>query len=311
MSQTQLTDAIIRHQIFIQRYGGGVNNKAQTELDRILMVLLGAVDDGELNGFQYAFVNQLFDGVAEIANSGSIDLLEPEANWNSKVLATAANIAVAPSTADQLAQIFNNTASELVQGKTVVSMTPYDLTRQYTSTNTRAVLQAVRDGLLTGQTNREIQNSISELFDKRTKHQTEAYVRTMVNQAANTAKLDTYKKAGIEREEYVAVLDRRTTITCASLDGNIYLADQGPRPPLHFNCRSTRIPLVDGSDSANVSEYGNWLKRQPKSVQVEVLGEERAKLFRSGELTIEKFTDDKGVVYSIDDLERLYDIEIE
>lgn len=311
MSQTALTNALIRHQIFIQRYGGGVNNKAQNEVDRILAVLIDSLNSGELNGFQQAFVSGLFDGVTDIATTGAVDLLEPEAIWNSNVLAATSQIAVAPSTADQLLQVFNNTQAELVQGKSIVRMTPYDLTRQYSASNTSAVLKIVRDGLLTGQTNADITKALREQFDLRTKHQTKAYVRTMVNQAANTAKLDTYKKADIELEEYVAVLDRRTTLVCASNDGKVFPINEGVRPPLHYQCRSMRVPLVNGAESANVGEYQNWLKRQPKSVQVEVLGEERAKLFRSGELKIDQFVDDRGIEYTLDELEQLYDIEIE
>lgn len=311
MSQTALTNALIRHQIFLQRYGGGVNNKAQNEVDRILAVLLQAIDSGELNGFQTAFVSQLFEGVTEIATTGATDLLAPEALWNSNVLASTAQIAVNPSTADQLLQVFNNTTSNLVQGKTIKPMTPFDLTRQYATTNTSQVLQIVRDGLLTGQANKDIQNQLKDIFANRTKHQTAAYVRTMTNQAANVAKLDTYKKAGIEFEEFVAVLDRRVTLVCASNDGKVFPIDEGPRPALHYQCRSMRVPLVNGAESANVGEYPKWLKRQPKSVQVEVLGEERAKLFRSGELTIDQFVDDRGIEYTLDELEQLYDIEIE
>lgn len=311
MSQTALTNALIRHQIFIQRYAGGTNNKAQDELDRILALLLSAIGSGELNGFQQAYVSSLFDGVAEIAYGGSTDLLEPEAQWNSNVLMATNGIAVTASTSDELISIFNNRAATLIQGQAEVRMTPPDLTRQYTTSQTSQVLKIVRDGLLKGKTNRDIQNEIEQNFKLRTRNQTEAYVRTMVNQAANTAKEDTYRNAGIELEQYVAVLDRRTTVICASLDGNIYPVGQGEYPPKHFNCRSMRVPLVGDSTSAQVSEYGNWLKRQPKSTQVEVLGEERAELFRSGELTIDQFTDDRGIVYTLDELESLYDIEIE
>lgn len=70
------------------------------------------------------------------------------------------------------------------------------------------------------------------------------------------------------------------------------------------NCRSTTIPVLNkkfsflsegrtrsaetGPVSANTSYY-DWLKRQPKSVQVEVLGPTRAKLFHDGGMSAERF----------------------
>ena len=49
--------------------------------------------------------------------------------------------------------------------------------------------------------------------------------------------------------------------------------------------------------------YGGWLGGQPAEVQDEILGADRGKLFRSGGLAIDKFTDDTGIVYSLDELE--------
>lgn len=47
----------------------------------------------------------------------------------------------------------------------------------------------------------------------------------------------------LPRELYVAVLDSRTTVICRSLNGKVFTVGSGPYPPLHWNCRSTRVPL--------------------------------------------------------------------
>lgn len=47
----------------------------------------------------------------------------------------------------------------------------------------------------------------------------------------------------LPRELYVAVLDSRTTVICRSLNGKVFTVGTGPYPPLHWNCRSTRVPL--------------------------------------------------------------------
>jgi len=100
--------------------------------------------------------------------------------------------------------------------------------------------------------------------------------------------------------------------------GNIYKVGEGPHPALHYNCRSIRLPLINTDVAMSVSggsrvepdgtkinaraTYGGWLKEQPKDVQDEVLGVKRAELFRSDKLSIGKFTDDTGKVYTLEQL---------
>lgn len=52
----------------------------------------------------------------------------------------------------------------------------------------------------------------------------------------------------LPRELYVAVLDSRTTAICRSFNGKVFPVGSGPYPPLHWNCRSTRVPLPAGGD---------------------------------------------------------------
>lgn len=74
----------------------------------------------------------------------------------------------------------------------------------------------------------------------------EAVVRTAANHiAAETQALFIEQNKWIKRERYTSTLDSRTTLICAGLDGQEFDANEGPRPPQHFNCRSRRIPFID------------------------------------------------------------------
>ena len=47
--------------------------------------------------------------------------------------------------------------------------------------------------------------------------------------------------------EWVAVLDSLTSYICISRDGTVYKdIDKNPKPPAHYNCRSTITYLVNG-----------------------------------------------------------------
>ena len=91
------------------------------------------------------------------------------------------------------------------------------------------------------------------------------------------------------------------------------------------NCRSTTIPAVKPEYDMGAklkgerpsigakgvervsgrTTYGGWLKRQPKSFVDEALGVERSELFRSGGLTIDKFVDPTGRVYTLTQLQKM------
>lgn len=176
--------------------------------------------------------------------------------------------------------------------------------------------QVVRSGLLTGEPTRDIARrlvgslqlgeagSVKQLAKKggqlttAANHQVMALVRTSVNQVANAASQQVYEanQDVTEKYRYVATLDSRTSAICASLDGQEFEYGKGPTPPQHFNCRSTTVPVIDykalgfdppppgkrqsmdGLVDANVS-YGEWLKKQGKQVQGDVLGKGRVAYF--------------------------------
>jgi len=135
-------------------------------------------------------------------------------------------------------------------------------------------------------------------------HQVLTLVRTSVQQVANAASEQVYKanQDVTQKYRYVATLDSRTSAICASLDGQEFEYGKGPQPPIHFNCRSTTVPIIDyegleltppekvigigkrasaeGPVPANVT-YGKWLEGQSKDYQKDVFrSDRRAAYFR-------------------------------
>jgi SPP1 gp7 family putative phage head morphogenesis protein len=170
--------------------------------------------------------------------------------------------------------------------------------------------QVVRQGLLTGETTPAIaKRLIGNLqFGEEAKtvrqlvaaggqatavadNQVMALVRTSINQVANTASQQVYEANQdiTQKYRYVATLDSRTSSICAALDGREFPYGRGPMPPQHFNCRSTTVPVIDyealglippaegkraasGGMVPSNTNYGQWLKDQPRNVQEDVLG---------------------------------------
>lgn len=135
------------------------------------------------------------------------------------------------------------------------------------------------------------------------KRNAETITRTAVNAVAGGVREAIIVAKGFKRELYVAILDSRTTAICRSLDGKIFLVGKGPIPPIHWGCRSIRVPLLTGKVPGRQT-YREWLKKQPRSVQIDILGPTRAKLFREGNLSLDSFVDRKGKLLTLRELAR-------
>ncbi len=140
--------------------------------------------------------------------------------------------------------------------------------------------------------------------------------RTIINGVSNAARAETLfaNEDVIDGIEFLATLDARTSHICGALDGTVWRGDEmkhARRPPLHPNCRSTLIPVVDLIDPetgekieetaerpaqnadgtysqvAAKTTFKDYFESQPETFQREWLGEKRFELWKSGKLKFE------------------------
>lgn len=156
------------------------------------------------------------------------------------------------------------------------------------------------------------------------RRQAEALVRTSVQQVANEARLEMYRKNDdiIDKIQWVATLDSRTTPMCRARDGLLYTLDGEPightyefngGPPIHWACRSTTVPVTKtwkelGLDAPELKStrasadgqvpdtvrYEDWLAKQSPSVQKDILGPGRFELYQSGKIGFSDLVDQRG-----------------
>lgn len=139
----------------------------------------------------------------------------------------------------------------------------------------------------------------------------EMLTRTALQHCAVQAREETWRANSdiVKKVRWVSTLDSRTTEICMSLDGQEFDVGEGPRPPIHIGCRSSVVGVLDSrldflsegatrsarGESGKVSSapskqtYYEWLKGQPDAFQNDALGPTRAKLFREGGLSAERF----------------------
>lgn len=157
-----------------------------------------------------------------------------------------------------------------------------------------------------------------------TRRNAEAVTRTATNHVANHARMQTYEENSevVKGWRFVATLDARTTLICASNDGRVWKVGEGEQPPLHFSCRSTTTPVLKSWKELGINlkgappgtrasmngqvpqsqTFGRWLKKQPAAFQKDYLGPGRYEVFKRGKLKIERFTDAMNRPLSVDEL---------
>jgi SPP1 gp7 family putative phage head morphogenesis protein len=105
----------------------------------------------------------------------------------------------------------------------------------------------------------------------------------------------------VPREQWSCVLDAATCMECMSWHGQVFKVTEGPSPPMHIRCRCIRIPMGLG-EPASAQRFDDWLVDQPEEIIVEALGKARAKLFLTGRIRVEDFTNSVGRTYTLKQL---------
>lgn len=382
-SNEEILDRYIRHQTYLLRYAGGLRNQvlptlvstekklydsiiqwvAKAEGNRTLTGARGRAWQREfkdaLNGIWMPAWNDILDEVrAQLS-----ELAISEAATGAAIIEASVPVVIGMTLppAAQLTAIVN---SQPFQGRTLK-----EWMERTAQADVDRILTAAKIGITQGQTPTEVARGI--IGSRRAKYQDgmarkafrdlESVLLTLTNGIQNEAKQALYQANSdiIERELFVATLDARTTLTCASNDGKTFALGTGPIPPLHFRCRSLRVPYINPenlrnrgfdpttekqllqeySQRANIPQvkkrsdlprgyktkfdefarkrrrelvgqvpaqttYNEWLKKQSKEFQDEVLGPTRAEMFRKGDLHLDKFVARDGDVLTLDELRR-------
>lgn len=335
MSSTQyLSDAATRHAVFLQRYAGGQSKDAISLLNRIRRDINARLSQ-EPTEFQRHRLETVLADVEGITTVGfkdietqqivsSRDLVKSEAAFSTRLFNKAATIDFTlPADAALTAAVM----TAAMDAPSTAGITIEDALQQFGTKKSKQIAQVIADGVTLGDTTPTISKKVGNIINTLQRRQLDTLVRTVANHTSSVARSMVYDANSdiIDGYQWVATLDSRTTFICASRDGKIYQSPYGPMPPAHWGCRSTTIPKVKpefdvGSDlkgkrpsvgatgAKQVStrtSYGGWLKKQPTEFVDEALGVERSRLFRSGKLTIDKFVDPTGRVYTLEQLKSM------
>lgn len=321
-------DILVRHQVWVQRYGGGLYNKLEPVLSQVFDDLVSRLAKTEsvatqtklkklLSSFESNLIKAsdkvLSDAYKELLVLAQLDSDFVVSRFN-EVLKDDVEISFSPVSPSVLTSVVK---SRPINGRIMKGWTK--------GLNRSAIEKMNREltiGLVEGETISELTNRI-----KRVKSQTsvslEMIARTATNHVSNQIKKEFYNKNNdlIGEVMWRSTLDSRTSPICRARDNKTYNLDSKyPVPPAHPNCRSVIVPVIKSWQSLGLSgldkgtrasingqvpsdlSYGEWLKKQPKSFIQEVLGKERANIFLDKGLAMDKFVDFKGKLLPLDQL---------
>lgn len=332
MSSTQyITDATTRHQVFLQRYAGGESKKALKGLNRLRHEIIARLSQ-EPTEFQrarldamYADINGLYSEFTTrntaFVMASMHDLSVDESEFSVGLYNKATSASFALPSAVVLADAVETVPISMG------AMSIREELERYGKKKAAQTTQIIRDGVALGDTVPVVSKKVGTVIQTLQRRQLDTLIRTAANSISSEARSQVYQNNSdiLDGYKWLATLDNRTTLICASRDQEVYQEGIGPKPPAHYGCRSTTIPVVKPEYSlaagmkrarpsvgttgakrvgANVS-YGGWLKKQPVEFIDEALGVERSRLFRSGKLSIDKFVDPTGRVYTLNQLKSM------
>lgn len=327
MPQTKLNEVFIRHQIFLQRHGSSIWKEAREQLTDIEEYVLELLDKEDLTPFALGRITNIEESIREIIENSNLtrdqitkfeDLAVYEQDFFARVIDEVTDFAVDRVETGHLISSLKRQPMNLVSGKQRQVRTLGDMYEKLTETMAKNVSTQITSGISTGDSTGKIIADVRKLAYGKSRREVEAVVRTATNHVSNTTRKELAENNDwmFDGYKFLATLDARTTIICAGLDGKVLSADTNQIPPLHYNCRSTIVPKVKDEFSIGLEggkraskfgpvdaqlTYDGFLRRQSKAFQEEVLGKERARLFRAG-MPIKSFTNDSGIVYTLEEL---------
>jgi len=333
------TGALIRNLLFIQRYSNTVSAKTRARLRELFDELAGIIAKHDPSSVQpryrQARVEKIMQEVAKLTGQSFREIRsQVRADLSKLAVQQTSFMAETLKKATDFVVDFSRGNMSLQMAKDIIDTNPFEgLTlKQWAEGQSARTVQQVRRQIQIGMVQNE---GIPELVKRvrgdvqeATAREAEAIVRTAVNDVVNTAHMHTYEANAdvLTAVEWVAALDGRTCAACGAMDGRTWKLDDPDikRPPLHWNDRCVMVAVVDweslgleapdpGTRSArdedgksiqvsSQTRYEQWLRDAPRSVQEEVLGKGRARLFRKGK-TLADLVRDDGSLVRLDELE--------
>jgi SPP1 gp7 family putative phage head morphogenesis protein len=233
----------------------------------------------------------------------------------------------------------------IVSGAAITGATIFEWTRRQAVSTQQQFMDQIRQSLEAGESTQEattriVGGTIGGVqvpgIMQTTRRKAETLVRTSIAEVVNQAALKSFQEMDVVKSlQQISTLDGRTSDICIAYSGKVWDKETlepightlqfNGGPPRHFNCRSRLVPVLksfeelglagkeiplatrssmDGEVPGDIT-FDSWLKGKSPAFQNKVLGPGRARLWRSGKITLTQLVDFRGNPLTLDELEAL------
>lgn len=246
-----LTNSLVRHQIFLERYAGTLAKLMQTGIevarnDVLVELTTKKLDQISPVAIQEIIRRKLIDNMNLVMSQLEL-LAVQEKDFNKRVVERYIKDFINDVSDEDLidALVDNNMnvgLADKTQNRNI--LVAYD---RFAEKNATTLVQPIKDAQVLGGDPLSSADTITALAAGLLAVQARSLSRASVVHASNTSK-DTLFRANaqiIQEVEWVSVLDSRTTDFCRNQNKKRYKVGEGPRPPAHYNCRSITKPVIN------------------------------------------------------------------
>lgn len=266
-SNERILRAMIRHQVGLLQFAGGVRDDVWKLLDAteadMRAQIANRLRKGKSVPARLRQMELLFEGLRETRAEAWSDVTD---TWTSsfRELAIAEATLTAGIVESAVVVELGLGLPDPVRLRSIVKSEPFmgatlnDWAKGIASQDINRIQAQIRMGLTQGEDIPTISRRVVGTVSKDgidgatavTRRHAEAITRTATNSIAAASRRELYaiNQDIMSGELFAATLDSRTTPICRSLDGKVYAVDdpQKPHLPLHWQERSLLLPIVDG-----------------------------------------------------------------
>lgn len=258
----EMYNAALRHQTYVLRYSAGLRNKINDLLDETEDQISGKLlskfggREGLVTSSDWNRLTQLQQIIYEIrgeAWKSAGSLLDEQATalaGQEAKFYTFLITSVSPVILDAVTP-HPETLKSIVSERPFEGKLLSDWVNKYSDDDVTRINKLVGSGITQGKSAKELARDVfgtiqakgTDGITQKTRDSVNMMVRTAIQHITGSTRREVALANAdiIDKEEYVATLDGRTTITCKGFDGQVFKVGEGPQPPLHVGCRSARV----------------------------------------------------------------------
>ncbi len=325
MAKNDYLDGQIKHAVYLLRYSEGLAHKLIAKMNDLDRAFIKELRSNELwlSEFEKGRLTGIIKGLKEANKAAhetvglaykneALDFVDYEAAWAAKHFKESMGLA-------HFGGIATSQIAAIVSSSKFVGAIPYgsidEHLKELFDSKFRVSKSILERGFIQGLNEHDIAKQLmgtakfnySNGAFERYRRTLKAFVRTATTKLANEAK-DAVAMQDADLyvgRQWSSVLDSRTSPICRANSNKIYPLEEGWRLPAHVNCRSVWIYVPkDERYRVDSPSYNEWLERQPKAVQDDILGVDRANAFRDG-VHVDKFIDKSGKTLTLKELRAL------